>query len=425
MKADMGKDEGRPMAPKRFDRDTLGEVLPAGGLTLLSGCTAESAFLADALDAAGERLGAMTFSATVVPGLNQRAPMPNPDCRVLTFFMTPELRALGDAVEFLPLCYNDILAELRRRKPAAALFMCAPPDADGMCSLGVQLEFIAELWEEIPVRIAHINPAMPRTSGHRGIPFEALTAYCEEEQPLMEGPGDAGDAIADRIAAYIVDHVPDGATLQTGVGKIPGAVLRSLTGRRNLRFHSGLVGDAILDLIDAGAMAPGCSATVGVAIGGTRLYDAVSKPPFVFRPVSVTHGLETLGALDNLVTINSALEVDLLGQAYAELADGGLMSGPGGASDFARGARAAGGLRIIALPADGKRGSITRIVSPGQSKGPVSLGRMEIDMVVTEHGVADLRAKTYAARALALIAIAGPQFRDQLASDWKDYAGRL
>jgi hypothetical protein len=104
---------------------------------------------------------------------------------VLTFFMTPELRKAGERVEFLPLCYQDILALLRARKPAAALFMCAPPDEDGNCSFGTEVAFIADLWRDIPVRIAHINPAMPRTRGDRGIPFEALTAFIEVEQPLL------------------------------------------------------------------------------------------------------------------------------------------------------------------------------------------------------------------------------------------------
>ncbi len=413
------------MTPLRFDPDDLASVLPPGGLTLLSSCSAESGLLADAVNRAGARLGAMTFTGIFVPGLNRRTYMANPDCRVLTFFMTPELRALGPAVEFLPLCYQDVLTELRRRRPQAALFMCAPPDADGNCSFGLQLDFLAELWRDIPVRIAHINPAMPPTRGDPGIPFSALTAYCEAGQPLLEGERDVADDAARAIAGQIRPHVADGSTLQLGLGKIPGAVLRSLTDRRDLRLHSGLVGDGVLDLLEAGALASDGLAVVGVAIGSRKLYDAVASAPFEFRPVSVTHDAATLARIERLVTINSALEVDLLGQVYAELPPGGLMSGPGGASDFARGARMAGGLRIIALPADGKGGSLSRIVAPGGGRGPVSLGRMDVDLIVTEHGVADLRGKSYADRASALIAIATPAFRIELEKVWKDYAARL
>lgn len=411
--------------PRTFDVKSLAAVLPPGGLTLLSGCSAESALLADAIEFAADALGAMTFCATMTPGFNRRTYLTHPDFRFLTYFMTPELRAMGDRVEFLPLCYQDVLGELRRRQAGAALFMCSPPDENGLCSFGVQHDFLAELWPEIPVRIAHINPSMPRIAGFPGIPFDQLTAWCEADHPLITGPEDKTDAVAESIAQHVAPFIGNGATLQVGVGKIPGAVLRRLTDRRNLRLHSGLVGDAALDLIAAGAMAPGYSATVGVAIGSQALYAALSHPPFAAGPVSITHGLDHLAVINNLVTINSALEMDLLGQGYSELADGGLMSGPGGASDFARGARASGGLRIIALPADARKGSVSRIIAPGRAKGPVSISRMDVDLIVTEHGVADLRAESYAARAEKLIGIAAPQFREELQQQWQDFAARL
>jgi acyl-CoA hydrolase len=341
---------------------------------------------------------------------------------VLTFFMTPELRAAGDKVEFLPLCYQDILAELRRRKPSAALFMCAPPGADGNCSFGTEVAFIADLWREIPVRIAHINPSMPATAGDPGIPFASLTAFIEADQPLLAGEPGADDPVAAAIASNVAPFVLDGATLQTGLGKIPGAVLQALATRRQLRVHSGLMGDGLLALANAGALAPGASALVGVAIGSHQLYSQLNHPALQFRPVSVTHGPAELAAIANLVTINSAFEVDLFGQAYAELTPRGLMSGPGGASDFARGARPGGGTRIIALPASAAGGKLSRIVAPGRAAGPVSLGRMEIDLVVTEHGAADLRGRTYEARANALIDIAPPDHRAALQSAWAAYS---
>lgn len=413
------------MAAIRFDPAKLADVLPPGGLTLVSSCSAESAILADAVMAAGEALGAMTFSGIFVRDLNRRTWLANPDCRVLTFFMTRELKAAGEQVEFLPLCYQDILRYYRHRKPSAALFMCSPPDENGNCSFGSEVAFIADLWREIPVRIAHINPLMPRTPGDIGIPFAEITAYFESSQPLLESVGGGPDLVAEVIAAYIVPHVRNGATLQTGLGKIPDAVMRGLTGHRDLRVHTGLMGDGLLELVASGAMAEGSSALVGVAIGGAALYAGISNPAFQFRPVSVTHGLAAHAAIDNLVTINSAIEVDLLGQAYAELTPKGLMSGPGGASDFARGARLGDGLRIVALPASAAGGSISRIVAPGSGAGPVSLGRMDIDLVVTEHGVADLRDKTYAMRAEALITIASPAHRDLLQVAWTDYAKKL
>lgn len=413
------------MSPVRIAPAELASVLPPGGLTLVSSCSAESIVLADAVMAAGDALGGMTFSGIFVPGLNRRTWLANPQCRVLTFFMTPELRQAGEAVEFLPLCYADIGAVLRRRMPSAALFMVSPPDAEGRCSFGTQVDFIAEMWRDIPCRIAHINPEMPATPGHAGIPFAELTAFIDAEQPLLTTTDEPADAAALAIAEHIAPFVEDGTTLQTGLGKIPGAVLRALTGRRNLRVHSGLVGEGILDLIEAGSMAKGASATVGVAIGSARLYHALGRPPFDFQPVSITHNPRSIRPADRLVTINSAIEVDLLGQIFAEMTGRGLMSGPGGASDFARCARMGKGLRIIALPASAADGTISRIVAPGEGSGPVSLSRMDIDVVVTEHGAADLRGIGYTQRALALIAIAPPHHRARLQTAWDDYARRL
>lgn len=411
--------------PRRIEPGQLAEVLPAGGLTLVSSCSAESDLLASAVMAAGDQLGAMTFSGVFVPGFNRHTWLANPDCRVLTFFMTPELRAAGEQVEFLPLCYHDILAELRRRQPNAALIMCAPPDAQGQCSLGTEIAFIGDLWREIPVLIAHINPKMPRTAGDPGIPFDVLTAFIEAPQKLRSTEAGSDDPVAEAIATHAAPFVPDGATLQTGLGSIPDALMRALSDRRNLRVHTGLMGDGLLALIEAGAMADGPSAIVGVAIGSERLYAALDHPALQFQPVSITHGADRLAAIEGLVTINSAIEVDLFGQAYAELTPKGLMSGPGGASDFARGARPGRGTRIIALRASADRGAISRIVAPGAGAGPVSLGRMDVDVVVTEHGAADVRGQTYDARAQALIAIAAPTHRSALAAAWADYSRKL
>ncbi|OAO00773.1 hypothetical protein A8B75_17895 [Sphingomonadales bacterium EhC05] len=413
------------MEPVRFKPADLAAVLPPGGLTLVSSCSAESAVLAQSVMGAGDALGPMTFSGIFVPGLNRQTWLASSQCRVLTFFMTPELKAAGGQVEFLPLCYQDILRLYRRYKPSAALFMCSPPDENGNCSFGSEVAFIADLWRDIPVRIAHINPLMLRTKGDPGIPFSALTAFVEAEQPLLESSAASADPLNTAIAGHVVPFVPDGATLQTGLGKIPDAVMRGLTSHRDLRVHTGLMGDGVLELLESGAMADGVSAQVGVAIGSNALYQALDHSKLSFAPVSVTHGIAPLAAIDNLITINSAMEVDLLGQAYAEMTPKGLMSGPGGASDFARGARSGNGVRIIALPSAAKGGTISRIVAPCAGSGPVSLSRMDIDVVVTEHGAADLREKTYHDRAEALIAIATPVQRPALRAAWQEFAETL
>ncbi len=404
------------MAPRFLRSGGLPAVLPPGGLALVSSCSAESDVLIAEVAAAGAALGHRTFSGIFVPGLNRATWRAGPESNVLTFFQTPELRREGPRSRFLPLCYQDILRLYRAHAPDAALFMCSPPDADGNCSFGAETAFIAALWRDIPVRIAHINSAMPRTAGDPGIPFSALTGWFEAEQPLRTMHS-AGDATSSAIAAQIVPLIPHGATLQAGLGKIPDAVLRALGNHRDLRLHTGLIGDGALELVRSGAMAPGRSALVGVAIGSTALYAGLDDPHFRFCPVTVTHDPATLAAIECFVTINSAMEVDLYGQVHAEASARGFQSGPGGASDYARGART-GGLRIIALPATA--GGVSRIVAAGAGHGPVSLSRFDVDVVVTEHGVADLRNLGHAERAAALIAIAAPGHRETLARHWRD-----
>jgi acyl-CoA hydrolase len=406
------------VAPRRLGLQNLASALPPGGRTLVAGCSGESLLLAEAVMRAGERLSAMTFTGIFVPGLNTRTYLANPKCQVETFFLTPELKAAGSAVRFFPLGYGDILARLRSVPIDAALFMTAPPDADGACGFGPVVDFLAELWPRIPVRIAHINPRLPNVVGPCRIPFGALTAYVEAEQDLLSFASGEDDPLSRAIGESVARFVEDGATIQMGLGKIPTAALRALRGRRNLKIHSGLIPEAVVDLEDAGALASGVSVTGGVAIGSARLYSRVGSAAYRFHPVSYTHAPGVVAGLQKAVSLNSALEVDLYGQAYAELGPGGLMSGPGGASDFARGVWAGGGLRILALAATASKGAISRVIAPGAGCGPVSLGRMDTDIVATEYGAADLRGLDHRNRAQALIAIASPAHRQGLSESW-------
>ncbi len=394
---------------------------------LVQGTSGESQLLADAVMAAGDNLGPMTFTGLLIPGTNRHTYLANAQCKLETFFHTPETRAApADQVELLALCYNDIRTRLMDVPIDAALFMCTPPDENGRCSFGPAVDFLAEIWPRIPVRIAHINPLMPRTPGDPGIPYDEITAFVTGDQPYDAAPDTREDPVANAIASHIAPLVPDGACLQMGVGKVPGAVLKALTGRRNLRIHSGLIVDEVVDLLEAGALAPGAAVVAGVAMGSKRLFDAISGPAFDFLPVGITHNAAAIAAIPHFIAINSALEVDLFGQVYSELGPKGLMSGPGGASDYARAARLSpGGLRIIALPASAAKGAISRIVAPGQGTGPILLGRFDVDIVVTEHGAADLRGLGYDARAHALIAVAAPDHRPALSTAWASYSKQL
>src|SRR5579863_2570616 len=220
------------MAPRRLDPGDIASLLPAKGRVLVSSCSAESIVLGDAVRRAGTGLGAMTFTGIFVPGLNTRSWLANPACRVETFFMTPELKAAGGSTKFLPFCYGDILHWLRSIPIDAALFMATPPDGEGLCRFGPVVDFLAELWPKIPVRVAHINPRLPRVAGPHGIPFEALTAFIESEQDLLEQRDPPDDPVSRVIGEAVARFASNGATLQMGLGKIPTAALRALKGHR-------------------------------------------------------------------------------------------------------------------------------------------------------------------------------------------------
>jgi acyl-CoA hydrolase len=414
------------MGPRRISPADLASALPPGGLTLVSSCCAESDLLADMVRRTGDALGDMRFSGIFVPGLNRQTWQGGGQTRVLTFFQTPELREQAARTDFLPLSYGQIQRYYRETTPAAVLFMCSPPDEDGNCSFGPETAFIPDHWRNAAIRIAHINPSLPRTAGDHGIPFKEITAYIEADQPLKGMQAGSPDEISTAIACHVAPYIDDGATLQTGLGKIPDAVLDTLTNRRNLRIHSGLIGDGVLRLVRSGAMAAGQSAVVGVAIGSPDLYAGLANSHFEFRPVSITHDIRLAGAADHLVTINSALQADLFGQCYAEVGPAGAMSGPGGASDFAAAAQLSRrGIRIVAFPATAAKGRISRIAAPSDTNGPVSLGRMDVDIVATEHGAADLRGLSYDARAEALIGIAAPEHQQNLLSQWAAISDKL
>jgi len=410
-----------PSGPETVAPSALAAVLPPGGLTLVSSTSAHSDLLHQMVGQAGDGLGKMRFAGVFVAGLNRAVWQAGQDSRTLTFFQTPELRQDAARVDFLPLSYSQIARYFAQHPPDAVLFMCAPPDEDGNCSFGVECSFVADLWSAAKTRIAHVNPAMPRTRGDRGIPWHEITAAIEAPQTLRALQAGQPDQDGREIARHLAPFIRDGAVIQTGLGKVPDAVLDILHDHKGLRIHSGLVGDGVLNLASSGALAGGVPILAGTAIGSEALYDAVAQDFFEFRPVSITHDVARMAAHEHFVAINSALQVDLFGQAYSEVTNGGAMSGPGGASEFAQGARLSRhGLSIVALPSTAKGGQISRIVAPADALGPVALSRLSIDLVVTEHGVADFRDAGHEERAEQLIAIAAPQFRSHLASAWSD-----
>lgn len=331
-------------------------------------------------------------------------------------------KALAQAgvLDIVP-CHYSHLPDLicQKRLPAdVVLLQVSPPDEQGRYSLGLVHEYLTTALEEARVVIGEVNPAIPWTYGSVYLNAADFALLVKSEHAPVETERANPGALEQAIAQHIADHVQDGATLQVGVGKIPDAVLSALHGRRDLGLHSGAIGDGIAQLAEVGVLTnarKGIDVGLGIAgilMGGERLRRwAHRNPALQLRGTDYTHHPEVLASLNQLVAINSAVEVDLTGQVNAEVAGGVYVGAVGGAVDFLRGAaRSRGGVPIVALPATAKGSS--RIVA--QLSGPVSTPRCDAGLIVTEYGVADLRGQTLSSRVRRMLDIAAPEHRADL-----------
>ncbi len=333
--------------------------------------------------------------------------------------------AKAGLLQVLP-CHYSQLAELIRTGRLTIdvlLLQVAPPNASGRFSLSIAHEYLIAALDTARVIVAEINDQAPWTFGARSlgetdIDFAVMTSRspvtAEDATPSLQEL-----AVARRVA----DLIEDGSTLQFGLGTLPQAVLQALSGHRNLGVHTGALVDAAADLAARGIINNECKTldpgvtVAGVMLGGRAVYDYANENPRVrFCGVDYTHAAEVLAAQERFVAINSAIEVDLTGQINAELAGGVYVGAVGGAVDFLRGARRSrGGLPIVALPSTAGSGAqrTSRIVA--RLNGPVSTPRSDAGLIVTEHGVADLRGLSLAERVPRMIELADGAFRDELA----------
>jgi acetyl-CoA hydrolase len=300
-----------------------------------------------------------------------------------------------------------------------AMIQVSPADAEGNHSCGLISDHVRAAVDKARVVIAEINDQVPYSPGEC-IPASAIHVAVQVSRAPVEVAAakvsETDEAIARACAAYI----GDGAVIQTGVGAVPDAILRLLGDRKDLGVHSGMLGDGLVDLVEAGVITnvrkeidAGISIN-GALIGTRRLYDWAHRNPAIrMTPTSYTHDAGVLGRLSRLVSINSALEVDLTGQVNAEQSGASYLGGTGGQVDFVRAsARSPGGRSIIALSATAKGGALSKIV-PALS-GPVTTARSEVDVIVTEYGAAELKGQTLVERTRRLIGIAHPDFREDL-----------
>ena len=311
-----------------------------------------------------------------------------------------------------------------------AMVQVSPADADGRHSYGLINDYIQTVVARSRVVIAEVNDQVPWTHGDATLEAARIDYLLETSRPPIElrtGPTSVTDQ---EIARHVSAFIEDGCVLQMGIGAVPEAITRLLGDRRDLGVHSGMIGDGIAELMRRGVVTNArktfdTGVTIaGALIGSRSLYDFADRNPAIgMHNSAATHGEAALSAIPGLVTINSAIEVDLTGQVNAEQTGSAYLGGTGGQVDYVRaGMRSSGGRSIIALPATAKGGKLSRIV--GALSGPVTTARSEADIVVTEHGAAELRGQTLAERARRMIAIAAPEFRAALDRDAHDLLRR-
>lgn len=326
--------------------------------------------------------------------------------------------------DFIPVFLSDIPGLFRsgRIRLDAAILQVSPPDRHGYCSLGTSVDAARAAADCAPVLIAEINRQMPRTHGHSVVPLKSFAAWIETDRPLHEHPPNAETPIEAAIGEQIAKLIEDGATLQTGIGAIPDAVLSRLGNKHDLGIHTEMFSDRVVDLVQAGVITnrrkriyPGQIVTCFVT-GTRRLFDFVDdNPQVVFYPCDITNDTNLLRKIEKLVAVNSALQIDLTGQVCADSIGHRIYSGIGGQMDFIRGAAMSpDGRAIIALPSTAVGGTVSRIVSELAQGAGVVTTRGHVQWVVTEYGAVNLHGLPLRQRGDALIAIAHPDFRGEL-----------
>lgn len=403
-------------------------MINAGDRIVIHSAAAEPRWLTEQLARWAPQLGGVDIDLLMPMKPVSFAGLAPEHVKIHLWFPGRGLRGMADApgVEYLryPLSQIPDLYTTGMRHVDVLFLHLSLPDEQGCLSLGVSVDYMPAVLATHPLVVAEVDPAMPRTRGKTCLKWEQVDYWVLREEGPLEVPSTPPDEGERRMAQTVADMIPDGAVLQTGVGAIPDAVLRALAANppRDLGIHTGILTDAMLDLIMTGCVTNLNKPTLSgktvatMAVGTKALYDYVNGNDAVeFHPCSVTHHPQVLGALDHLCAINSALQVDLSGRVNAEQVNGRIIAGPGGLPDFAQAARAvSGGLSVVTLRATTRDGQTSNIVPFFPRDVPATLAPGQIDFVVTEFGVADLRGLSPSRLAMALITVAHPDFRDDL-----------
>lgn len=331
--------------------------------------------------------------------------------------------------DFTPVYFSQIPDLLRESlHPNVALLKLSMPDEHGYCSYGVSVDYTKPAAEIADIRIAQVDPNMPRTLGDCFIHISELDCIVETEEPVIELARPKIGDVERAIGKHCASLVRDGDCLQLGIGAIPDAVLLFLKDKKDLGIHSEMFSDGVVELVEAGVITnrrktlhKGQS-VVTFLMGTRRLYDYVDNNPSVaMYPVDYVNNPVVIAQNDNLISINSCIQVDLMGQVVSDTIGQRQFSGPGGQIDFVRGANLSrGGKSIMAMPSSlNKKGTLVSKIVPFIDEGAaVTTSRCDVDYVVTEYGTAKLKGKTLRERAKALIEIAHPDFREELTAEF-------
>jgi 4-hydroxybutyrate CoA-transferase len=343
-------------------------------------------------------------------------------------FIGPNARAAVNEgrADYVPIFLSDVprLFESRAQPLDAVLVNVTPPDRHGFCSLGTSVEAMHAAIRSARTVIVQFNASMPRTLGDSFVHVNDIDLAVDVDVPPYEHAVGAIGEVERKIGEFVADLVPDGATLQLGIGAIPAATALALRDMRDLGIHTEMFTDAVVDLVEAGVVTGARKErnrgkiVTAFVMGSKRLYDFIHDNPMVeMRPVDFTNDTHVIRSFSRMVAINSAIEVDLTGQVVADSIGHRLYSGVGGQMDFVRGAALASeGQAIIALPSTAAGGTVSRITPSLKAGAGIVTTRAHVRTVVTEWGVAELFGRSTDERAAALISIAHPTFRDELAA---------
>ena len=331
--------------------------------------------------------------------------------------------------DYTPISLSDVPALIKNGSVRidVALIQTCLPDEHGYMSLGISVDMVKAATDRASMIIAQVNANMPRVHGDGFIHIKDVNFIIRQDEPLLELPGVALDETTQRIGNYVARLVQDGDTIQVGYGGLPNAVIANLYNKRHLGIHTELLSDGLIDLIKAGvidnsrkSLDPG-KTVAAFSMGKTETYEFLNdNPSILFRTIDYTNNPLNIARQANMVAINSALEIDLTGQATSESIGGTFYSGIGGHQDFMRGAlMARGGRTILAMKSTAVNDTVSRIVPSLSESAGITLNRSDVRYVVTEYGIAYLHGKNVRERAMSLISIAHPKFRTWLIEEAK------